>query len=94
MATLSQYFEQRDTPMADSPVGRTMAKILAKYPEMTFDSARAEAHVLLADAAKRRRYVAPQVLSVEEKATAAAAAKARFALWQPRRAEEPTATAA
>ena len=94
MATLSQYFEQRDTPMADSPVGRTMAKILAKYPEMTFDAARADAGVLLAEAAKRRRYVAPAALSVEEKAAQAAATKARFAQWRPRCAEEPTATAA
>ena len=38
MATLSQYFERHDTPMADSPVGRTMAKVLAKYPEMTFEA--------------------------------------------------------
>jgi len=90
MATLSQYFEQHDTPLADSPVGRTMAKILAKYPEMTFDAARAEAQVLLADAAKRRRYVAPVVLSVEEKAAQAAATKARFAQWKPP-AEEPIA---
>ena len=80
MATLSQYFERHDTPMADSPVGRTMAKILAKYPEMTFEEARAEAHVLLADAAKRRRYVAPEVLSVEEKA----------AQPQPRRHDLPS----
>ena len=94
MATLSQYFERHDTPMADSPVGRTMAKVLAKYPEMTFEAARAEAHALLADAAKRRRYVAPQVLSAEEKAEAAAATKARFAQWRPQRAEEPTATVA
>lgn len=92
MATLSQYFERHDTPMADSPVGRTMAKILAKYPEMTFEEARAEAHALLADAAKRRRYLAPVVLSVEEKAAQAAATKARFAQWRPQRAEEPTAT--
>jgi hypothetical protein len=89
--TLSQYFERNDTPMVDSPVGRTMAKILAKYPEWTFDAARAEAGVLLADAAKRQRYVAPQVLSAEEKAEAAAATKARFAQWKPERAEEPIA---
>jgi hypothetical protein len=81
MATLSKYFEQPDTPMADSPVGRTMAKILVKYPEWTFDAARAEAQTLLSDAAKRWRYVAPAVLSVEEKAAQAAATKARFAKW-------------
>jgi hypothetical protein len=91
MATLSQYFEQRDTPMAGSPVGKTMARILDKYPEMTFEEARAEAGALLADAAKRRRYVAPQVLSAEEKAEAAAATKARFAQWKPGRVEEPIA---
>jgi hypothetical protein len=94
MATLSQYFERYDSPMADSPVGRTMAKVLAKYPEWTFDAVRAEAHVLLADAAKRRRYVAPQVLSVEEKAAQAAATKARFTQWKSQPAEEATATAA
>ena len=91
MATLSEYFDQHDTPTADSPVGRTMAKILAKYPEMTFDAARADAGVLLADAAKRRRYVAPVVLSVEEKAAQAAATKARFAQWKPERVGEPIA---
>jgi hypothetical protein len=89
MATLSQYFERHDTPMADSPVGRTMAKILAKYPEWAFDAARAEAQFLLADAANRRRYVAPAVLSVQEKAAQAAATKARFAQWRPRCVEEP-----
>jgi hypothetical protein len=75
--TLSQYFQQRDTPIPESPVGKTMARILEKYPEMTFDAARAEAVLLLADAAKRRVYRAPQVLSVEQKA-AQAASMAQF----------------
>ena len=46
MATLSQYFEQHDTPMADSPVGRTMAKILGTYPQWTFEQVRAEANLI------------------------------------------------
>ena len=50
MATLSQYCEQHYTPMADSPVGRTMAKILAKYPQWAFEQARAEANLMSARA--------------------------------------------
>ena len=46
--TLSQYFEQRDTPMPGSPVGKTMAGILEKYPEWTFQQARAEANLISA----------------------------------------------
>jgi hypothetical protein len=75
--TLAEYLQPRDTPMPESPVGKTMARILEKYPAMTFDAARVEAVLLLSDSAKRRVYRAPQVLSVEQKA-AQAASMAQF----------------
>lgn len=83
MTALLAYFERSDTPTADSPTGRTMVKILAKHPELTFDEARTEAGILLSDASRRRHYAAPPVLSVDEKAAALAATRARFAQWKP-----------
>jgi hypothetical protein len=64
--TLEQYFDRRDTPSRNSPVGNTMVRILAKFPEISFTEARTKAHELLAIAAKSRVYRGPVVLSAEE----------------------------
>ena len=64
--TPEQYFSRRDTPSRYSPTGNTMVRILAKYPEMCFDEARAKANELLANAAKARVYRGPVVRSEEE----------------------------
>jgi hypothetical protein len=71
---ISTYFTQSDSPSAGSPVGNLMVKVLAKYPDVRFDAARAEAHRLLVKAAGRFHLATPQVLSVEQRN----AAKARF----------------
>jgi electron transfer flavoprotein alpha/beta subunit len=68
------YFAHSDSPSASSPVGNLMVKVLAKYPDLSFDAARAEAHRLLAKAAGKFHLSTPQVLSVEQRN----AAKARF----------------
>lgn len=51
-----------------------MLRVLAKFPDLTFDAARAETHKLLAKAAGRFYYATPQVLSAEQRQ----AQKARF----------------
>ena len=66
METLDQYFQRTDTPSANSPVGNLMARILAKFPESSFADARTKAHELLGQAAGRRKYQTPAVLSPEE----------------------------
>ena len=43
-----------------------MVRVLAKNPGMGFETAQAEAHKLLQQAAGRRHYGVPQVLSPEE----------------------------
>src|SRR5215472_7962586 len=68
--TPEQHFSRRDTPSRYSPTGNTMVRILAKYPEMSFDEARAKANELLADAAKARIYRGPIVRSEAELAKA------------------------
>src|SRR5215831_3623378 len=68
--TPEQHFSRRDTPSRYSPTGNTMVRILAKYPEMCFDEARAKANELLADAAKARIYRGPIVRSEAELAKA------------------------
>jgi hypothetical protein len=65
--TLDQYFARPDTPMPGSPVGTTMVRILAKYPDMTFDAARNEAKRLLDQAAGNNRYHLPKVLNENQK---------------------------
>jgi hypothetical protein len=67
--TLEQYFSRRDTPSPNSPTGNTIRRILAKFPEMSFDDARAKANEPLREAAGRRRYQAPTVLSADEQRT-------------------------
>lgn len=70
--TLEQYFARPDTPMAGSPVGKLVARILAKSPGTAADAARVEAHKLLNQAARRRRYVLPSVLTAEQQTAEAA----------------------
>jgi hypothetical protein len=42
--TLEEYFEQPDTPAAESPVGVLMVRIIAKNPGIDLEGARAEAY--------------------------------------------------
>jgi hypothetical protein len=64
--TIEQYFSRTDTPSAESPVGKAMVKVKAKYPSLSFDDARAKARDLLHDAAGRKVYQTPTVYSEEE----------------------------
>ena len=64
---IGTYFAKSDSPSAGSPVGNLMVKVLAKYPELSFDAARAEAQRLLTKAAGRFHLATPQVLSVEQR---------------------------
>jgi hypothetical protein len=64
--TLFDYFANPDTPAANSTVGTLMVKILDKYPDMTFKAARAKAHCLLLEAAGKKRFNLPRVLSEAE----------------------------
>jgi hypothetical protein len=66
--TREQFFQRPDTPAADSPVGRTMVRVLEKNPGMGFEEARSEAKRLLSVSAKGRVYRQPRILSAEEKA--------------------------
>jgi hypothetical protein len=77
---ITEYFERRDTPQADSPVGRLMVRVLAKNPGMDFETAREESHKLLAKAGTRWKYTIPAVLSPEEQILATAKMKAAFAV--------------
>lgn len=86
MQTLAEYFARPDTPMPESPTALVMVKVLAKYPEMTFDDARVKANELLQVAAKRWRYVTPRVLSEQEKADASAS----FAAFNRSRVVQPS----
>jgi hypothetical protein len=64
---LKEYFQQSNTPAEFSPTGTLMVKVLAKNPGMAFDLARAEANNLLSQAAGRKHYSIPRVLSPSEK---------------------------
>lgn len=66
--TAEEYFARRDTPQAGSPCGCLMVRILDKNPGMDHETARVEAHRLLALAAKSRNYQVPGVFSPEEQA--------------------------
>jgi hypothetical protein len=63
---LEKYFGREDTPSRNSPVGKAMVRILAKYPGISFEEARTKAHELLNTAAKARNYRGPVVLSAEQ----------------------------
>ena len=47
MEAITEYFNQTDTPSENSPTGATMGRILAKFPQMSFDDARIRANELL-----------------------------------------------
>jgi len=66
--TLQDWFKQPDTPSANSPVGQMIVKVLEKYPDMSFEEARAEANKLLDQAAGRKNYRIPKVYTPDEKA--------------------------
>jgi hypothetical protein len=89
MESIEQYFEREDTPSAGSPVGILMSKILVKFPGITLDDARAKANQLLQDAAKRKTFALPRVLSEEEQARQREQIKAAFA--KPRATMSPDA---
>jgi hypothetical protein len=76
--TVEEYFTRPDTPMAGSPVGVLMIRVVEKNPGIDFDSARVEAFDLLKQAAGRRHYRVPSVLSPTERAESEAKIKERF----------------
>jgi len=78
---LSDYFAKADTPAANSTVGTLMIKILEKYPGMSFEDARAKAHVLLWESAGKKRFNLPRVLSQTELAEQKERLKKA---WEPR----------
>jgi hypothetical protein len=73
-----QHFSRTDTPSRFSPTGNTMLRILAKFPGLSFEDARVKANQLLNQAAGRRRYQAPSVVSPEERKERLERFKARF----------------
>jgi hypothetical protein len=79
MESIEQYFGRPDTPSAGSPVGILMNKVLVKFPGITLDDARAKANQLLQDAAKRKTFTLPRVLSEEEQARQREQLKSAFA---------------
>lgn len=68
--SIQQYFAQSDTPSAGSPVGLLMVRVLAKFPELSFDAARTEARRLLNAAASSFHFTTPRVLSSEQRQAA------------------------
>ena len=64
--TVQEYFGLPDTPMAESPIGRTMTRLLDKRPGLSFEQARTTAAELLKVSAARKNYRTPEVLSVAE----------------------------
>ena len=79
MQTLSQYFGREDTPMAESPIGKVMVKVLEKYPGLNYEGARSKAQEMLTEASGKRRFVLPVVLSESELAAKKAAGQAYWA---------------
>jgi hypothetical protein len=75
---LEAYFAQTDTPAANSPIGKIMVKVLEKFPTLNFEQARAKANELQTEAAGKRKYVAPAVLTDEEQEARRKAVRARF----------------
>jgi hypothetical protein len=80
---LEAYFAQTDTPAANSPVGKLMVKVLEKFPTFTFEQARTKANELQAEAARKRKYVAPAVLTEDEQVARRKVLKARFQRSKP-----------
>jgi hypothetical protein len=52
MATLNEYFERRDTPMAQSPTGLAMVALLEMCPTIAFEEARDAVNAIGASAAQ------------------------------------------
>jgi hypothetical protein len=86
MQTLAEYFARTDTPMPQSPTALVMVKVLAKFPDMTFDDARTRANELLQVAAKRWKYSTPHVMSAEQQQQD----KERFAAFNRSRLVQPS----
>jgi hypothetical protein len=84
METLKQYFARPETPSEHSPVGFLMATILEKYPDTTFEAARARANELLDKAAGKKVYRFPRVLSEAELEAGKARLRAAFPKSQKR----------
>ena len=79
MQTLEQYFSQGgNVPAAGSRVGILMAKVIEKYPGIELEEARAKANTLLLQAAGRKKYVLPAVLSEQELADQKEQVRAAF----------------
>ena len=79
MQTIAEYFNRQDTPAANSPVGRLMRVVIAKFPGIAFDNARVKASELLDRAAGKRIYKIPPVLTDAESQARRDAVRARFA---------------
>jgi len=67
--TLHEYFALPDTPMPGSPVGHVIAQLVEKRG-LTPEAAYVEAKQMLVEAAGRKRYRAPRVLTIEQQAAA------------------------
>lgn len=65
--TFAEYFSRQTTPSANSPVGRLMVAVVAKFPHISFNDARNRANALLDVAAGKRVYRIPPVLTDEER---------------------------
>lgn len=76
--SLIEWFAMPDTPAVGSPVGKLMRTIVEKNPGISFEDARAEANALLEQAAGRKVYRTPPVLSPAEKEIARERLKAVF----------------
>lgn len=72
-------------PDAESPVGLLMDKVFKKFPNITFEDARAKANELLSLAAGRNNYSIPPVQTGIERAVSALKVKKSFAKgnWTP-----------
>lgn len=84
MRTLVEYFAMPDTPAPDSPVARVMQQLVMKRAETygaDFETARAEANRLIQEAARRKCFSLPTVLTLEQEDEAKAASKA---YWESR----------
>jgi hypothetical protein len=78
METIETYFAGAGTPAMNSPTGRLMVAVLAKFPALSFEEARAKANALLQQAAGKRVYRFPIVLTDEEEEARKASVRERF----------------
>ncbi len=76
--SLAEWFAMPDTPAAGSPVGRLIQTIVEKNPGISFEDARTEVKALLWQAAGRKSYRVPPVLSPAEKEIVRERLKAAF----------------